>query len=177
MANSRQRPLPDLSLRRRDALRLLLAAAPAAAAVLAADSPDTLFPIRARSPGSAAEGPHWERPPGEGPAGNGTVPAGALAAAATMAGWGSSTMAGMAADLESLAADHGLLYLDGGAGGQTAEQILARLGSRPARMDAGRVPAHGSVVLTTGRPIRRAPGIAWCRTPVCRPTDRQARPA
>ncbi|GER21978.1 hypothetical protein NCCP1664_04750 [Zafaria cholistanensis] len=147
MAFSRQRPVPGLPLRRRDALRLL-----AAAPLLAADSPATLAALRARSPGAAGG------PPGAHPVVDGgpTIPT-------AMAGWGSSTMAAMAAELESLAAGHGWAYLDGGAGGQTAEQILARLGSRPARMDAGLVPSRGAVLLTTGSMSARAPAAfdAW----------------
>ncbi|GAA3700408.1 hypothetical protein GCM10023081_41410 [Arthrobacter ginkgonis] len=165
MASSRQRPLPDLPLRRRDALRLLLAAAPPAAALLAADSPATLTALRARSP--AAGEPPGQNPAGERPAvGQPAVDKDGPAASstpATMAGWGSSTMAGMAAELESLAADHGWAYVDGGAGGQTAEQILARLGSRPARMASGQVPARGPVVLSTGTMSSRSPAAfdAW----------------
>jgi len=160
VASSRQRSVPDLPLRRRDALRLLLAAAPPAAALLAADSPATLTPLRARSP---AGRPTAGNPAGEQPAARGATPAAAPGTPATMAGWGSSTMAGMAAELESLAAGHGWAYVDGGAGGQTAEQILARLGSRPARMDTGQVPARGPVVLTTGSMSARSPAAfdAW----------------
>ena len=167
MASSRQRPLPDLPLGRRDALRLLLAAAPPAAALLAADSPTSLAALRARSPAAAGERPPGENPAGGQPAADEASPAAASTTPATMAGWGSSTMAGMAAALESLASDHGWAYVDGGAGGQTAEQILARLGSRPARMDAGRVPAHGPVVLTTGSMSARSPAAfdAWAPWP------------
>ena len=163
MASSRQGPLPDLPLRRRDALRLLLAAAPPAAALLAADSPHSLAPLRARSPAAPGERPPGENAAAEHPAAADADPVVASTAPATMAGWGSSTMAGMAAELESLAADHGWAYVDGGAGGQTAEQILARLGSRPARMDAGQVPARGAVVLTTDSMNSRSPASfdAW----------------
>jgi hypothetical protein len=66
-----------------------------------------------------------------------------------MACWGSSTAAGMSPDLSLLASAYGLTYFNGGAGGQTAEQILARLGSRPARMGAGVIPSADAVLLSS----------------------------
>ncbi|MEV7648812.1 hypothetical protein [Arthrobacter sp. NPDC089319] len=66
-----------------------------------------------------------------------------------MACWGSSTAAGMSPDLALLASAYGMTYFNGGAGGQTAEQILARLGSRPAHVDAGVIPASGSVLISS----------------------------
>jgi hypothetical protein len=69
--------------------------------------------------------------------------------ASSMACWGSSTFQALSPELETLAAERGLRYFNGGVGGQTAEQILARLGSRPVLMEAATLPASGSVVLTT----------------------------
>ena len=73
----------------------------------------------------------------------------ARSGAPEMACWGSSTAAGMSPDLALLASAYGMTYFNGGAGGQTAEQILARLGSRPARVDAGVIPASGAVLLSS----------------------------
>ena len=66
-----------------------------------------------------------------------------------MACWGSSTAAGMSRDLALLASAYGMTYFNGGIGGQTAEQILARLGSRPARINAGVIPSSGAVLLSS----------------------------
>lgn len=66
-----------------------------------------------------------------------------------MAWWGSSTMAGVSPELESIARTYRMRFFNGGVGGQTAEQILARLGSRPALMTGGTIPASGPAVLTT----------------------------
>ncbi|MCG2622289.1 hypothetical protein LVY72_10205 [Arthrobacter sp. I2-34] len=66
-----------------------------------------------------------------------------------MAWWGSSTMERIGPELELLARTYGMQYFNGGAGGQTAEQTLARLGSRPALMDRGTIPASGPALLTT----------------------------
>ncbi|NKX56473.1 hypothetical protein [Arthrobacter mobilis] len=117
---SRQQPI-----RRRTALGLALVAVP----------PALWWAAGGRGPAPFPVGPH------PGPAGG---------QAATMACWGSSTVAGISAYMEPTAAAYNMRYFNGGAGGQTAEQILARLGSRPARMDGGIIPASGSVVLTTG---------------------------
>lgn len=65
-----------------------------------------------------------------------------------MAGFGSSTMQAMRLELDSLAAAHGMTYFDGGKGGEIAEQTLARLGTRPALIDATTIPASGPIVVT-----------------------------
>ncbi|MFD1213802.1 hypothetical protein ACFQ36_17325 [Arthrobacter sp. GCM10027362] len=99
----------------------------------------------------------WWAVRGQGPASAPCVPPG-RARAASMACWGSSTVAEMSEYMRNTAAGYGLRYFNGGAGGQTAEQILARLGSRPARMDSAVIPSSGSVVLST--PSMSARGAA-----------------
>lgn len=121
----------QLPIRRRTALGLLLVALPCA---IAADV--------------TAAGMTGMAPAQRGPARTGP----------TMAWWGSSTMERIAPELELLARAYGMQYFNGGAGGQTAEQTLARLGSRPALMDRGTIPASGPVVLAT--PSMGAAGYA-----------------
>ena len=55
----------------------------------------------------------------------------------------------MSPELARLASAYGMTYFNGGANGQTAEQILARLGSRPAHIDAAIIPASGTVLLSS----------------------------
>lgn len=110
-------------IRRRAVLGLTLAAVPCAAAADVAADP--AVPAVARLARPARPG------------------------APMMACWGSSTAEGMSPELAQLASAYGMTYFNGGAGGQTAEQILARIGARPARVAAGVIPASGAVVLSS----------------------------
>lgn len=66
------------------------------------------------------------------------------------AGWGASTVAGLNTELSSLSATKGATYYNGGVGGETAEQTLARFGSRPATLGADlSVPAGTAAVVAT----------------------------
>jgi hypothetical protein len=112
----------QLPVRRRTALGLLLAALPCAvAADVAAAGLTGKAPVLPGRPRTALK----------------------------MAWWGSSTMERVSPELERIARTYGLQFFNGGAGGQTAEQILARLGSRPALMAGGTIPSSGPVVLAT----------------------------
>ncbi|TJY67408.1 hypothetical protein E4J89_15085 [Arthrobacter sp. CAU 1506] len=110
-------------IRRRAVLGMMLAAVPCAAAADIAGHP----PVPA-----VARLAHPSRPGGH-----------------TMACWGSSTAEGMSPELAQLASAYGMTYFNGGAGGQTAEQILARIGARPARVAASVIPASGAAVLSS----------------------------
>lgn len=61
-----------------------------------------------------------------------------------MAGWGSSTVQGLATELAAMATSRYATYYNGGVGGQLTQHITARLGSRPL-ITAGAVtiPASG----------------------------------
>ena len=142
----------QLPIRRRTALGLLLAALPCA---VAADAAAALI---------------------------GTTPALAdhRQTAPKMAWWGSSTMERVSPELVQLARTYGLEYFNGGAGGQTAEQILARLGSRPALMAGGTIPSSGPVVLSTptlsaagGAPFAAAGTLAGIPGTLTKPQGQQ----
>lgn len=66
--------------------------------------------------------------------------------------WGSSSAAGIAAELSAAAAEHGAAFTDGGKGGEWSFQIAARLGSVPARLSfpENTVPASGTVAVAGG---------------------------
>lgn len=66
--------------------------------------------------------------------------------------WGSSSAAGIAAEMTAAAAAHGATFLDGGKGGEWSFQIAARLGSVPARLTfpGNTVPASGAVAVGAG---------------------------
>ncbi|HLU99232.1 MAG TPA: hypothetical protein VKZ89_20555, partial [Thermobifida alba] len=67
-----------------------------------------------------------------------------------LAGWGSSTMAGLGPGLAGLANVYGATYYSGGFSGQTGQVILARLGSRKLRLAADvTIPAGTSQVTVT----------------------------
>lgn len=63
--------------------------------------------------------------------------------------WGESSAGGLNSRMQSLCQELGVSYFNGGQAGQLSAHTLARLGSRRALMDAGTIPASGSVVLTT----------------------------
>ncbi|MFT4469790.1 hypothetical protein ACMX2H_07765 [Arthrobacter sulfonylureivorans] len=111
------------SVRRRAVLGLMLAAVPCAAAADVAGQPAVRAMARPAHPG--------------------------LRGAPTMACWGSSTAEGTSPELAQLASAYGMTYFNGGAGGQSAEQILARIGARPARVAAGVIPASGAALLSS----------------------------
>jgi len=62
-----------------------------------------------------------------------------------LAAFGSSTVALAGPRFSS--EFRGMPFYNGGRGGEVAEQTLARLGSRPMRVDALTIPAHGPVVV------------------------------
>lgn len=64
-----------------------------------------------------------------------------------IAGYGSSTMAGLATPLAAMAASFGVGYFNGGRGGEYWQQIFARLGSYPMTFDAFTLPSSGTVTV------------------------------
>lgn len=83
-----------------------------------------------------------------------------------IAGWGSSTMQGMAGRLATMSAGFGATYYPGGVGGENLYQILARLGSRPAQivLPGNELPASGSVVVTISNGISNRAGTSFVGT-------------
>jgi hypothetical protein len=72
-----------------------------------------------------------------------------------IAGWGSSTMAGLFSRLQTWAASLGATYFNGAQGGEYADATTARLGSHPALLSVagGQIPASGSVVVTASNMV------------------------
>ncbi|OZF47585.1 hypothetical protein [Rhodococcus sp. 14-2470-1a] len=80
---------------------------------------------------------------------------------AEIAGWGSSSMQGFRdALVVAVARAGGLAYYNGGVGGQSAANILARVGTRPALINAATIPATGSVDVTCSNMRSTAPIIS-----------------
>lgn len=80
---------------------------------------------------------------------------------AELGGWGSSTMQGFRAAIRAAVETRaGLTYFSGGVGGQGAANILARLGTRLARINAATIPASGPVSVTSSNMPSNAPSIS-----------------
>jgi hypothetical protein len=82
-----------------------------------------------------------------------------------LSAWGSSTIAGLATRFTSLAAEYAASYFNGGASAQVSSHILARIGARPALIDAVTIPASGGVTVTTPTiPTSAAAAISYAGT-------------
>ena len=72
-----------------------------------------------------------------------------LGTTTVLAAWGSSTVSGLTSRLSAKAAAAGMTFYGGGIGGEVAETILARYGSRALIINAATIPASGPVTVTS----------------------------